>query len=468
MRVLFATAEAAPFFKTGGLGDVARALPDELASRGHDVRVIMPAYDVIARQRLDLDVESTGSVPWPDALVPVRYLTPRDHDRAPTVFVHQPAFFEGGAPYTASLHDPLATGRRFAFFCRAVVRYARAWGADVVHLNDWPTGLVPAWGLLDGLEAGTVFTIHNLAYQGNYPPTLLNQAGLPADLYRTENGVEFHGQVSFMKGGLALADQITTVSPTYAEEIRTPEFGTGLDGLLRFRRRALHGVLNGIDPAAWQPAMDRQIPAGYSAVNLGPKERNRTALLEETGLEDGGPVFGMVTRLAYQKGIDLLLSALPSLLDAGVRLVVLGDGDAQYEHALARAAAHEPGRIATFARFDDALARRIYAGSDFFLMPSLYEPCGLGQMIAQRYGTPPVVRRTGGLADTVEDGRTGFLFEAPRVGDLMDAVGRARRIWRARGWVSLQRRCMRLDWSWARAADRYERIYTCATGRFTG
>jgi starch synthase len=468
MKILFATAEAAPYFKSGGLGDVARALPDELAGRGHDVRIIMPAYDFIARQRLDLEPDGAASVPWPGTTVPVRFLTHQVADGAPAVFVHQPAFFVEGDPYNASLRDPLATGRRFAFFCRAVVRYARSWGADVVQLNDWPTGLVPAFALMDGMDAGTVFAIHNLAYQGNFPPELYYHVGLPRDLMRTENGLEFHGQLSFMKGGLALADQLVTVSPTYAAEIQTPAFGTGFDGLLRFRRRVLHGILNGIDPSAWQPAMDRHIAAAYSAVNLKPKERNRAALLKEGSLDDGGPIFGMVTRLVHQKGVDLLLAALPALMNAGIRLVILGDGGAEYESALARAVATHPGRIATFARFDEALARRIYAGSDFFLMPSLYEPCGLGQMIAQRYGTPPVVRRTGGLADTVEDGRTGFTFDEPAVGPLMEAVSRATAVWQARGWVSLVRRCMRLDWSWARSAQQYEHVYRSATGRLPG
>jgi starch synthase len=468
MKILFATPEASPYFKTGGLGDVARALPDELAQRNHDVRLILPAYSVILQQGLDLEHEWDDVVPWPGAAKPVRYLRHTANGAAPVVLVKQPDFFEPGSPYNAAVGDPLATARRFAFFCRAVTRYARTWGADVIHLNDWQTGLVPVYALLEGLDAATIFTIHNLAYQGNFPPELLLHAGIPWDFYRIENGLEFYGHASFMKAGVALSDHLTTVSRNYADEIQTPAFGAGLDGLLRLRRHDLHGILNGIDFNSWHPALDRFIPAGFSAANLKPKEKNRAALLAEAGLRDGGPILAVVSRLAHQKGIDLVLAALPALLNADARLVVLGDGDSSYESALTVAAAAAKGRVATFLRFDDALARRIYAGSDFFLMPSLYEPCGLGQMIAQRYGTPPIVRRTGGLADTVDDGKTGFSFNEPTVASLMDAYTRAHTLWHGRGWLSLVRRCMRLDHSWSRSAQQYERVYGCASGRYTG
>lgn len=465
MRILFAAAEAAPYFKAGGLGDVARALPDELARRGHDVRIILPAYGLILRRGLDLAHETDDMVPWPGTTVPVRFLRHTHGDGAPAILVHQSEFFEDGRPYVVNVSDPLALGRRFALFCRAVVRYAKAWNADVVHANDWHTGLVPVYRLLDGLDAATIFTIHNLAYQGNFTPELLGQAGVPGELYRPENGVEFYGSVSFMKAGLALADHVTTVSPTYAREVQTPAYGAGLDGLLRFRKHHFSGILNGIDIDAWQPARDPRITAPYTATRLAGKDRNREALLQETGLEDGGPVVAMITRLVHQKGIDLLLAALPALLEREARLVILGDGDAAYEHALATAAKASPRRIAFAPVFDEALARRIYAGADFFLMPSLYEPCGLGQMIAQRYGTLPIVRATGGLVDTVEDGKTGFAFRDASVSSLLDAWERARTAWRARGWVSMRRRAMRLDWSWGRSAQQYERVYSCMAGK---
>ena len=468
MRILFAASEASPYYKTGGLGDVARALPRELKRKGHDVRLILPAYGTIVRHEIDLKHEADDMIPWPGAPVPVRFLFHPAQNAAPAVLVEQADFFVPGHPYFAWDGDPLATGRRFALFCRAVVRYAALWGADVIHLNDWQTGLVPLFGLLDRLEAATVFSIHNLAYQGTFTPDLMAQVGIPRDLFRIENGVEFHGQVSFMKAALALSDRLTTVSPTYAREIQTFAFGAGLDGLLHFRRRELHGILNGIDTDAWLPSQDSHIPVRYSAGNMKPKEMNRLALLEETGLDDGGPVIAMVSRLAHQKGIDLVLGALPALIDEGARIVVLGDGDAAYERALTRAAAAARGRVALSFRYDDSLARRIYAGSDFLLMPSLYEPCGLSQMIAQRYGTPPIVRRTGGLADTVEDGKTGFAFTEPTVSAMLDACQRAQRVWRGRGWMALRRRCMRTDRSWSRSAELYERVYQCALGRLAG
>src|SRR5690606_6806952 len=224
-------------------------------------------------------------------------------------------------------------------FCRAIVRWARTWGADVVHLNDWPTGLVPVYGRIDGLGAPTVFAIPNLAHQGNFPPSILGEIGVPDEYCRTEGGVEFYGTASFMKAGLALSDRLVTVSPTYAEEIQTPEYGAGMDGLLRHRRGVLEGILNGIDPRTWNPATDEAIEANYDEMRLHEKERNREALLAEVGLDGAGPVLAMVSRLVEQKGIDLVVSALPELLQIGARLLVLGDGDLHYEQALARAVA---------------------------------------------------------------------------------------------------------------------------------
>jgi starch synthase len=470
VRILLASAEAVPYFKTGGLGDVARALPDALTKLGHDVAIIHPRYRRMGGVRGDdVEVVASGSIPWPGGPAHVQYLAHRPEEGAPAVLVEQPAFFDVAHPYDATHGgDPLETGRRFAFYCRAIVHYAKIWNADVIHLNDWPTGLVPYYGMIDGLDAATVFAIHNLAYQGNYPSRLLDQVGIPGTFFRTENGLEFHGAASFMKGAVAVADQLVTVSPTYAQEIQTPQYGAGLDGLLRFRRRSLHGILNGIDPDVWNPATDRALACTYDARDLAPKDENREALLRECGLDGDGPLFVMVTRLAYQKGVDIALAALPALLDAGIRIAVLGDGEAIYERALAQTAAAVPGRVAAFLRFDDGLARRMYAGGDFFLMPSRYEPCGLGQMIAQRYGTPPVARHTGGLVDTVEEGKTGFLFDDASPGALVDAARRAANAWRDRGWTSLRRRCMRLDRAWTRSAERYVGLYEAAIGTIPG
>ena len=464
MRILFAASEALPYWTTGGLANVARALPDTLAERGHDVRVILPFYRTIKQQRLALEEEGKGVVPWPGGSRPVRYLLHRPAQGAPALLVDEPEHFDTKHPYGSAREDPLVTAERFAFFARTVVERARVWGADVVHLNDWQTGLVPVYAFLDGMPAASVFAIHNLAYQGNYAPQLLERIGIPRSFFRTENGLEFWATASFMKAGLALADRLVTVSPTYAREIQTPEGGVGFDGLLRFRRRLLHGILNGIDRELWNPATDLALPQRYDARTLDAKDGVRAALLTALGLEDRGPLLVAVTRLAQQKGIDLLLGAIPWILEHGGSLAVLGSGERVYEKALVAAAAANPGRIAVELGFNDPLARRLHAGGDFFLMPSRYEPCGLGQMIAQRYGTPPVVRRTGGLVDTVQDGLTGFSFPEDTPQGLSHALQRAFRAWRGRRWGTLRRRCMALDWSWNRSATQYEEVYRMAVG----
>lgn len=466
MKILFATAEALPYFKTGGLADVARALPNALVARGHDVRVLMPGYRFLdeATRHARADVEL--DIPWPPARLRVSIALQHEQTgTAPTAFVRTPAFFDTDRPYDPVPGDPLSLARRFALFCRAIIAYAQHWGADVIHLNEWQTGLVAAYAQLDRIAPATVFAIHNLAYQGNFPPATLPEVGIPTVLYRTENGVEFHGQASFMKAGISLADRLVTVSPTYAREIQTPGYGNGLDGLLTFRRRLLHGVVNGIDMTVWNPATDAFLPRTYNARSLAHKLVCRAALLERSGVDGNGPILGVVSRLAHQKGIDLLLGALTDLLRAGCRLVVLGNGEPAFEHAIAAFAHSAPTRVAFRVGWDEPLAHLIYSGADFFIMPSLYEPCGLGQMIAQRYGTPPIARRTGGLNDTIIDGDTGFLFNEPTARALAEAVRRALPRWLQRGWRALQRRCMAVEHSWDGPAGEYERIYRMALGR---
>ncbi|HSJ10939.1 MAG TPA: glycogen synthase, partial [Longimicrobiales bacterium] len=459
MKILFVAAEALPWFKTGGLADVARALPDALVERGHDVRIVMPGYSFLAPSINEGTVDAEFNVGWPGGPRPVRVALSADGPGAPTAFVLSPGLFDTDRPYDDVPGDPLALGRRFAFFSRAVARYANHWGADVVHLNDWQAALVPLYGLIDGLDAATLFSIHNLAYQGNFPPVLLPEIGVPGAFHRTENGLEFHGVASFMKGGISLADRLATVSPTYAAEIQTAAYGNGLEGLLAFRRRTLHGVVNGIDTAAWNPATDAFLPETYGVKTLPRKENVRSALLEAAGISGAGAVLGIVTRLAQQKGLEVVLGAAHGLMERGCSLVVLGSGEAHLERGFEAFARAYPGRVAIYRGFNDPLAHLIYGGADFFLMPSLYEPCGLGQMIAQRFGTPPIARRTGGLNDTIEDGATGFLFDAPRPDAFLEAVDRALAVWRRRGWRALQQRCMREDHSWERSAGEYERLY---------
>ena len=464
MKILFASAEALPYFKTGGLADVARALPNALVARGHDVRVLIPGYRFIVGSDCASN-QTELTVPWPTAKLRVSIEL---HDEQPgtaaTAFVRTPGFFDTDQPYDPVPGDPLGLARRFALFCRAIIAYANHWGADVIHLNEWQTGFVPAYAQVDALAAATVFVIHNLAYQGNFPPPALSEIGIPALLYRTENGVEFHGQASFIKGGISLADRLVTVSATYAREIQTPGYGNGLDGLLTFRRRLLHGVVNGIDTTTWDPATDPLLPVGYDASGIDGKQASRAALLARTGVDGNGPILGVVSRLAYQKGVDLLLGAMTELLHAGCRVVVLGHGEPAFEHAIAAFAHSAPTRVAFQVGFDEPLAHLIYAGADFFVMPSLYEPCGLGQMIAQRYGTPPIARRTGGLNDTITDEVTGFLFTEPSARALVEAVRRALGRWQQPGWRALQLQCMAEDHSWIRPAAEYERIYKLALG----
>lgn len=463
MNILFATPEAAPLWSSGGLGHVAAELPEALARRGHRVRRILPLYAAIRRRKPSLRPLAEIPVPWPGGGRTARYFSLRSDAAAETVLVDAPGLLDVERPYGPG-PDPLAPARRYAFFCRAVLHWAAREGSDLIHLNDWQTGLVPTYALLDDLPVATVFTIHNLAYQGNFAPLILDEIGVPRSLFRTENGLELFGHASFLKAGLALADALVTVSPTYAREILRPDQGTAMDGLLRFRRRRLWGILNGIDPRVWDPSNDAALPRAFGPRALGERDENRAALMRELELDPRSPLFIMIARLVKQKGVGLILDALPRLAELPVRLAIMGDGDRAYHQALAGWAARYPRRIALRPAFDDDLARLMYAGADFYLMPSLFEPCGLAQMIAQRYGAVPVARRTGGLADTIIDGETGLLFDAPEADALVAAIKRARALWRGAGWDALRRRCMEIRRPWEHAAARYETVYRAALG----
>jgi starch synthase len=457
MKILVVASEALPYHKSGGLADVARSLPDALVARGHDVRIIHPLYSTIPRARFRLKRDERLTVPWVGGDISLDVWLHERRATATGVLLGHPAFTVNGSPYED--YDPHVTARRFALFSRAALHYARRWGADVVHLNDWQTGPLPAYALVDDVPMPTIFSIHNFAYQGLFARSILDEVGLPRELFRTENGLEFYGNVSFLKGGIALANRISTVSPSYAREIQTPEFGAGLDGLLRFRSHVLSGILNGIDLKSWNPATDKALPRRYDARSITTKDEIRAELVRDAGLDPDRPLLAIISRLAHQKGIDLVLTALPALLESGVNLCILGDGDVALESHFHQLARRLPDRLAAVLGFDDQLARRLYAGADFFLMPSPYEPCGLGQMIAQRYGTPPIVRATGGLRDTVRDGETGFCFAHASAHDLIGGVQRALGNWRGPDWNPMRERCMGLDWSWGASAMRYEDLY---------
>jgi len=478
VKVLFATPECAPYVKTGGLGDVSAALPATLAALGHDVRLLMPAYqgmNVSGEAGQGVDIPAYG--PWPAAqLLPVKA------DNGVTLLLLAcPALYQrSGGPYVdAGGRDYADNLVRFGFLSRIAALLGTAWSplpdwrAEVVHANDWPTALAPLFlaqareSLAPDPVAASVITIHNIAFQGVFPLDAADLLGIPGH-WRGIDGVEFWGQLSMLKAGLQFADAITTVSPTYAREIQTQAFGVGLDGVLRAQAGKLTGILNGIDTQAWNPASDPLIPHRYTATDLSGKARNKAALQARCGLsvQAGAPLFGVVSRLTAQKGIDLVLAGLEQVLAGGGQLVVLGQGEAGLQRALAEAAQQHPQQVSVHLDFSESLAHLIEAGADCFLMPSRFEPCGLNQMYSQAYGTPPLVAATGGLADSVRDatadpqGGTGFVMREAGQAGFDDALQRARQAWNDRAaWHRIQVNGMTRPFGWEASATRYLDVY---------
>lgn len=475
MQILFVSSEVAPFSKTGGLGDVAGALPAALAARGHQVAVVTPRYGGIdperrGLRRLDgaLRVRGEATTLWvADGPAKVYFV---EHERH---------FGARPNPYGDAHGDYADNAHRFAYLARAALALPAALGLRprILHLNDWQTGLA-AWLLRhehaeDPALAGvrTVFTLHNLAYQGVFPKELVPALGLPWEVFRYE-AMEFHDRLNFLKAGLVFADALTTVSPTYAREILSPEQGFGLDALLRHRARDLTGILNGIDGRTWDPSTDPHLPARYSAAELSGKAACKAALQGELGLPVRAdvPLLAIVSRFVEQKGLDLVAGALGELLAHDVQLAVLGSGERHFEALFAKVARETPDRLATRIGFDEGLAHRMEAGADAFLMPSRFEPCGLNQMYSLRYGTVPVVRAVGGLEDTVEDydgwrRGTGFKFREYAAPALLLAIRRALEAYRDRSaWRALMLRGMAEDNSWDRSAGRYEALYRRLVG----
>ncbi len=481
LRVLFMASEVEPFAKTGGLADVAGALPAALAALGHDVRILMPRYrgvDALAGEMRTVVPRLT--VTLGDRSVEGALFEGRTSSDVPVYFLGQDHYYDRESLYGTADGDYWDNCERFIFFCRGGLEALLSlgepdrapWRPQVVHCHDWQTGLVPVYLRTlyrDHPSLGriaTLFTIHNLAYQGVFWHYDMPMTGLGWDLF-TPAGLEFYGKLNFLKGGLVFSDLLNTVSRTYAREIRTPAFGSGLEGVLEERSHDLHGVIDGIDYEVWNPAKDPAIPQPYSADDPGGKAACRAALRGELSLETApGPVVGIVTRLVEQKGMDLVLQALPGILAEGCQLVLLGSGDANLEAAFVESAQRHPGRVAVRIGYEAELAHRIYAGADCFLMPSRYEPCGLGQLIALRYGTVPVVRRTGGLTDTVTEfdparrAGTGFTLDAFAVDALLDAVRRAASAYRQPAlWKALVRNAMAEDFSWEASAREYVTLY---------
>lgn len=482
MKVLFVASEAFPLIKTGGLGDVGGSLPPALLSQGIDVRLLLPAYPPALAQAGPL--KPVAELDLRPFFLPIVRL---HEGRLPGTRVKvwlvdcPPVFDRAGNPYQSADDQPWPdNAQRFALFARvataiALGRIGLRWQPDLVHAHDWQSGLVPALLASEPARPATVFTIHNLAYQGLFPRATFDALRLDPSLWSFE-ALEFHGQMSFIKGGLVYADRLTTVSPNYAREIQTPRFGHGLDGLLRRRRDVLHGILNGIDTRAWNPARDPHLVSRYNAARFAAKQPNKPALQNELGLPPSPqPLFGLVGRLVRQKGIDLVLELLPALARRGVQLAILGSGDREYEDALRRAAATHRDWLAVRIGYDEGLAHRIEAGADVFLMPSRFEPCGLNQLYSLRYGTVPVVHRVGGLADTVVDATsanlarnvaTGFTFDGERPADLAAALERAQALYHdAPRWKKLARHGMRQDFSWRHSAVEYRHLYEqCLAG----
>jgi len=455
MRVLFATPECAPLTKTGGLGDVSAALPAALRAQGIDVRVLMPRYQGIA-------LEGKESAPLRMLGADVRFIEAGDY-----LLVHCPALYErSGDPYQdAEGADWPDNALRFGVLSRAAALLAsRAspldWKPEVVHCNDWQTALAPVYLHFEQARAGAVMTVHNLAFQGLYEAALLERLELPRATFAIE-GLEFYGRLSFLKGGIIYADAITTVSPSYAREIQTEEQGCGLDGVLRERAERLRGILNGIDTHVWNPMSDARIAERYSWTSLDKKGANKAALQRRMNLaEDAArPLLGVVCRFTQQKGIDLLAGAAEDLVRLGAQLCVLGRGEREHEAALAALAARHPDAISVAIGFNEDLAHLIEAGADMFLMPSQYEPCGLNQIYSLRYGTVPVVRATGGLDDTIEEG-TGFKFREYSAEALLGAVRAATQAYGdAEGWRQMMLRGMAKDFSWKTSAAAYSALY---------
>lgn len=476
MKIVHAASELFPYVKTGGLADAVASLAGALAGRGHEVAVFVPGYRGVVEHPDAADAETLlrPKIEMGDVFMSgeIKAFSPRE---GVTVYlVCRDEFFDRRNPYGTGERDFEDNHHRFIFFCKGVVETMRLlrMNADAVHCHDWQTGLLPL--LLrhaeqrhgDILAMRTVFTIHNLAFQGVFPMRSFYRTNLPDELMGID-GVEFYGQMSMMKGGILFSDRVTTVSPTYAREIQTPEFGCGLEGVVATRADDLRGMLNGIDREVWDPATDALLPATYTIEELKGKWVCREELLRRHGFDPdfGGPIFGMVCRLTTQKGVDLVLANREFFKRENVRLVVLGRGDAELEKGLRDLAAAMPKRVALSTKLDETMSHLVTAGSDFFLMPSRFEPCGLSQMYSQVYGTIPVVTNTGGLADTVvdcdADPRQGTGIQVPVTAEgLLSGLERAQRLHKdVKRLVGVQLRGMRRDFGWGETVSAYEGLY---------
>ncbi len=481
MHIAFAASECVPFVKTGGLADVIGALPAELVQQGHRVTVYLPLFRAVAAQLGKRQVLAGSiTIPFQHYNRFVSAIDGGTRDGVRFIFIDCPELFDREALYGTATGDYPDNWERFALFCRAVIETSKQVGVpDIFHAHDWQAAMLPVYlqtvyaqdPALD--RVGTVFTVHNAGYQGWFPPQTTEWLLLPWEVYRMDR-VEHYDTFNFLKGGLTCSDALTTVSRRYAEEICTPEFGYGLDGVFQARAADLHGILNGVDYGQWDPAHDRFIAAHYTAERLDDKAECRRDLLHAFDAPDipaTTPVLGIVSRFATQKGFDLLAAIAERLAERDLLLVALGTGEPYYENLLRSLAERFPHRFAVKVQYDNTLAHKIEAGSDMFLMPSRYEPCGLNQIYSLRYGTVPVVRATGGLDDTVAEtpdpaNGTGFKFHGYAASEFLLAIDRALSCFRDRdAWQSLMRNGMRQNYSWVAPAAEYGALYEAVARR---
>lgn len=476
MHIAFAASECAPWARTGGLAEVVGSLPRQIVALGHKVTVYLPYYRQV-REKFPEKKVAVASITIPFQYYS-RFAAIVDggvHDGVQLYLVDCPELFDREGLYGTAAGEYQDNWERYGVFCRAVLEGTKVLGVpDVFHAHDWEAALVPIFlrtlYTFDPLlrNVGTVFTIHNAGYQGNFPAATVEKLLLPWEIF-TIDRVEFYNQFSFLKGGIVYGDRLTTVSPRYAQEIQTAEYGQGMQDALRRRGKDLRGILNGVDYAEWNPATDKRIAAHYTPENLEGKAECRRDLLHAFGADGVGEhtaVLGIVTRLATQKGMDLVEKILERLLREDVVLIALGDGEAYYENLLREWPGRYGGRVLAKIGYDETLAHKVKAGADMLLMPSRYEPCGLAQFHAMKYGTVPVVRATGGLADTVEEWNaetqtgTGFRFERYEAEDFLAAITRALGVFGDKAaWTRLMRNGMERDYSWARSAAEYVEVY---------
>jgi len=466
MKIAFVTPEMVPYAKTGGLADVCGALLKELSFE-ENVYAFIPKYRVVektakkAKKKLEFSIKIGGE----DEPVSIEVT---ENLGFPVFLINCPKYFDRDYLYGAPEGDYPDNDKRFILFNLAVLKAIEGLNIkpDIIHCHDWQTGLIPAYikqnteYRTQNTEMKTIFTVHNLGYQGLFPKETMSLAGFPDSEWHYER-LEYWGKFSFLKAGLIYSDIITTVSPTYAKEIQTIEFGLGMDGVLRSRKERLFGILNGIDINKWNPKTDRAI-FNYSFKKTGDKVLNKLSLQKKNGLSEDKNVFtiGMVTRLCDQKGLDITKEAIDDIINMGIQFIVLGTGEEKYHKLFEEMAKKYKGKIGVNIKFDDKLARMIYAGCDAFLIPSRYEPCGLTQMIALRYGTIPITRKTGGLADTIRDGENGFVFEEYTKESLLSAIKRAKdAFFDKKAWNKMVRDGMKEDFSWKKPTKEYLNLY---------